>query len=82
MKNKKIKNMTRKEIEALSVEELKDDMRSVFREAEKKRRWQEIDNSVKKINGFKPEPIKEDEFSFIFNHIFSSWVKQSEDENK
>jgi Zn-dependent oligopeptidase len=46
-------------------------MRSVFREAEK-RRWQEIDNSVKKINGFKPEPIKEDEFSFIFNHIFSS----------
>ena len=49
MKNKKIENMTRKEIEALSVEELKDGMRSVFREAEKKRRWQEIDNSVKKI---------------------------------
>lgn len=82
MKNKKIENMTRKEIEALSVEELKDGMRSVFREAEKKRRWQEIDNSVKKINGFKTEPIKEDEFSFIFNHIFSSWVKQWEDENK
>ena len=37
MKNKKIENMTRKEIEALSVEELKDGMRSVFREAEKKK---------------------------------------------
>ena len=82
MKNKKIENMTRKEIEALSADELKDGMRSVFREAEKKRRWQEIDNLVKKINGFKPEPIKEDEFSFIFNHIFSSWVKQWEDDNK
>ena len=82
MKNKKIENRTRAEIEALSADELKDGMRSVFREAEKKRRWQEIDNSVKKINGFKPEPIKEDEFSFIFNHIFSSWVKQWEDENK
>ena len=52
MKNKKIENMTRKEIEALSADELKDGMRSVFREAEKKRRWQEIDNLVKKINGF------------------------------
>ena len=39
MKNKKIENMTRKEIEALSDDELKDGMRSVFREAEKKRRW-------------------------------------------
>ena len=82
MKNKKIENMTRKEIEALSVEELKDGMRSVCREAENKRRWQEVDNLVKKISDFKPEPIKEDEFSFIFNHIFSSWVKQWEDGNK
>ena len=36
MKNKKIENMTRKEIEALSADELKDGMRSVFREAGKK----------------------------------------------
>ena len=57
MKNKKIENMTRKEIEALSVEELKDGMKSVFREAEKKRRWQEIDNLVKKIKELEAQPF-------------------------
>ncbi|GAB2021125.1 hypothetical protein RyT2_01980 [Pseudolactococcus yaeyamensis] len=82
MKNRKIEVMSKKEIEALNVEELKEGIKPVFRGAEKKRRWQEVDNQVKVINGFKPEPIKDDEFSFIFNYIFDSWVKQWEDVNK
>lgn len=82
MKNKKIEELSKKEIEALSVKDLSDYLKPVFRGAEKKRRHQEVDNHVKKVNGFKPEHIKDDEFSFIFDYIFNSLIKQWEDNDK
>lgn len=78
MKNN-IDSLSRKEVKALGVSELSEVMRPVFRESEKKRRWLEVDNEVKIINGKKPSFIKEDEFSFITDFIFSAWEEQYKD---
>lgn len=76
MKDRKNRVMSKKDIEALSVKGLSEHLKPVFREAEKKRRWQETDNIVKKLHGYKPESVKEDEFSYIADKIYSCWCNQ------
>ncbi|GHU35628.1 hypothetical protein FACS1894192_00620 [Bacilli bacterium] len=73
---KHIENLSNKELRQLEDRELTNLIRPVFQGAEEKRRWREVDNEVKIINGKKSEFIKEDEFSFIADYIWSCWVNQ------
>lgn len=76
MKDRKNKVRSKTNIEALSVRELSEHLKPVFRSAEKQRRWKEIDNTVKDLYGYKPESVIEDEFGYIADKIYSCWANQ------
>ncbi|GAB2023572.1 hypothetical protein RyT2_26490 [Pseudolactococcus yaeyamensis] len=56
----------------MTVKEMKKPLALVFKQKENDRRWREIDNRVKRLYGYKPEAIEEDEYSFIADIIINN----------